>query len=144
LSPRQDAALARPASTVPHPSFRSCQVEPMTCTSRCALPNSHLRVGCHCPRQPLFSSASPLDEFSCLTWPVQRPTHVHQRICAANFPRRTHNCTNLRCRFFPLVAWLPLPQCLDQQSSSSSLGLSIHEIPGTLPDRPQASAMSCP
>ena len=28
------------------PSFRSCQVEPLTCTSRCALPNSYLRAGC--------------------------------------------------------------------------------------------------
>jgi len=63
---QQAAALARPASTVPRPSFRSRQVEPVTCTSRRALPNSHLRVGCHCPRQPLFSLACPLDEFSCL------------------------------------------------------------------------------
>jgi hypothetical protein len=32
--------------TVLRPSFRSCQVEPTTCTSRCAMPNSHLRAGC--------------------------------------------------------------------------------------------------
>ena len=83
---RQAAALARPASTVPRPSFRSCQVEPMACTSRYALPKSYLRVGCHCPRQPLFSSAYPLDEFSCLAWPIQRPAHVRQKICAVDFP----------------------------------------------------------
>jgi len=34
--------------TVLRPSFRSCQVEPTTCTSRCALSNSHLRAGCQC------------------------------------------------------------------------------------------------
>jgi len=28
------------------PSFRSCQVEPLTCTNYYALPNSHLRAGC--------------------------------------------------------------------------------------------------
>jgi hypothetical protein len=32
--------------TVLHPSFRLCRVEPMTCTSRCALLNSHLHAGC--------------------------------------------------------------------------------------------------
>jgi hypothetical protein len=32
--------------TVLRPSFRSCQVEPLTCTICCALPNSHLRAGC--------------------------------------------------------------------------------------------------
>jgi hypothetical protein len=30
---------------------------------------------------------------------------------------------NLRCRFFPMLAWLPLPPCLDQQSFPSSPGL---------------------
>jgi len=33
-------------STVLRPSFGSCQVELMTCTSRCALLNSHLRAAC--------------------------------------------------------------------------------------------------
>jgi len=32
--------------TVLRPSFRSCQVEPLTCTSCCALLNLHLRAGC--------------------------------------------------------------------------------------------------
>jgi len=32
--------------TVLHPSFRSCQVKPLTCTSCYTLPNSHLRAGC--------------------------------------------------------------------------------------------------
>ena len=57
---------------------------------------------------PVFVSL-PVDEFSCLARPVQRPAHVRQKICAADFPRRTCSCTNLRCRFFPLLAWLPLP-----------------------------------
>jgi hypothetical protein len=70
--------------TILRPSFRSCQVEPMTCTSRCALPNSHLRAGCkflrcRIPRQPLFSSAYTPDEFSCLAWTFQRPAHVRQQ-----------------------------------------------------------------
>ena len=36
--------------TILRPSFRSCQVEPTTCTSRCALSNSHLRADCQCLR----------------------------------------------------------------------------------------------
>ena len=34
--------------TILRPSFRSCQVEPLTCTSCCALPSPHLRAGCQC------------------------------------------------------------------------------------------------
>jgi hypothetical protein len=30
---------------------------------------------------------------------------------------------NLHCRFFPMLAWLPLPPCLDQQPFPSSPGL---------------------
>ena len=33
-----------------------------------------------------------------------------KKFCAADLPRRASSCTNLRCRFFPLVASLPLPQ----------------------------------
>ena len=105
----------------------------MTCSSHRALPNSHLRVGCHSTRQPLFSSACPPDEFSCLARPVQRPAPVRRKICAADFPRgspsfrqrapltnfpawpgRSSPCSskNLRCRFStpqPLFssAWPP-------------------------------------
>jgi len=116
----------------------------MACTSRYALPKSHLRVGCHCPRQPLFSSAYPLMNFPA--WPGQssvQPMFV-KKSALSIFPRRTHNGTNLRCQFFPLVAWLPLPQCPDQQSSSSSLGLSSPEISRTLPNHVPASTTSCP
>src|SRR3972149_156853 len=69
------------------------------------------------------SSACPLDEFSCLAWTAHRPAHVRRKICAADFPRRTRSCSNLRCRFSPLLAWLPRPPCLDQQSFPSSPGL---------------------
>ena len=62
-----------------------------------------------CVRTAPVSSAHPLDEFSCLAWPAQRPAHVRQKICAADFPRRASSCTNPRCRFFPLLASLPLP-----------------------------------
>jgi len=72
------------------PSFRSCQVEPMTCTSHCTLPNLHLRVGCHCPRQPLFSSAYPLDKKSALLIFPDEPTTAH--IYAANFSHCWHCC----------------------------------------------------
>ena len=34
---------------------------------------------------PIFISLPP-DEFSCLAWPVQRPAHVRQKICAVDFP----------------------------------------------------------
>ena len=43
----------------------------------------------HCPGQPMFV----------------------KKFCAADLPRRASSCANLRCRFFPLVASLPLPQC---------------------------------
>jgi hypothetical protein len=33
--------------TVFRPNFKSCQVEPMTYTSYCTLPNSYMRAGCH-------------------------------------------------------------------------------------------------
>jgi len=72
---------------------------------------------------PIFVSL-PFDKFSCLAWTVQCQAHVRQTICSADFPWQTYNCTNLRCRFFPLLAWLPLPQCRNQQSFLSSLGLS--------------------
>jgi len=100
--------------TVLHPSFRSCQVEPTTCTSCCALSNSHLRAGCLClrcriPRQPQFSSAYPPDEFSCVAWTVHRPAHVRQQSALPIFLWRTFSRINLRCRFLPLLAWLPAP-----------------------------------
>jgi hypothetical protein len=61
-----------------------CQVESTTCTSCCALPNSHLRAGCQflrcrIPRQPQFSSAYPPDEFSCVAWTVHRQVNVRQQ-----------------------------------------------------------------
>jgi hypothetical protein len=79
-----------------------------------ALSNSHLRAGCQClrcriPRQPLFSSAYPPDEFSCLAWTFQRPVHVHQQSALPISLWQTYNRTNLRCRFIPLLAWLPAP-----------------------------------
>jgi len=95
--------------TVLCPSFRSCQVEPPTHTSRCTLPNSHLRAGCQClrcriPRQPQFSSAYPPNEFSCLAWTVHRPAHVRQQSALPIFLWQTYSCTNLRCQFIPLLA----------------------------------------
>ena len=36
-----------------------------------------------------------------MAWTVHRPAHVRRKICAANSPRRTCSCTNLRCRFPP-------------------------------------------
>ena len=100
--------------TVLRPSFRSCQVEPTTCTSRCALPNSYLRAGyqclrCRIPRQPQFSSAYPPDEFCCLAWTFHRLAHVRQQSALPIFLRQTYSCTNLRCRFMSLLAWLPAP-----------------------------------
>jgi len=95
--------------TVLRPSFRSCQVEPLSCTSRCALPNSRLRAGCQClrcriPWQPLFSSAYAPDEFSCLTWTFHRQANVRQQSALPIFLWRTYSRTNLRCRFLPLLA----------------------------------------
>jgi len=86
----------------------------MTCTSRCALPNSHLRAGCQhlrcrIPRQPLFSSAYALDEFSCLAWTFHRQAHVRQQSALPIFLWQTYSRINLRCRFIPLLAWLPAP-----------------------------------
>jgi len=84
------------------------------------------------------------------------PSCLNQRCFVSVSPRRLFlpgldgptsspcSSNNLRCRFPPLLAWLPSPQCPDQQSSPSSLGLSSPEIPGTLPDRVPASATPCP
>jgi len=90
--------------TVLRPSFRSWQVEPMTCTSCCALLNLYLCAGCQYlryqyPWQPLFSLAYPLMNFP--TWPREssiQPMFVKQsallifpnepideKICVANF-----------------------------------------------------------
>ena len=98
--------------TVLRPSFRSCQVEPLTCTSCCALPNSHLRAGCQylrcrIPRQPHFSSAYTPDEFSCMAFHHQ--AHVCQQSALPIFLWRTYSRINLHCRFIPLWAWLPAP-----------------------------------
>jgi len=94
--------------TVLRPSFRSCQVEPLTCTSCCALPNLHLRAGLRCwiPRQPLFSSAYAPDEFSCSVWTFHRQAHVRQQSALLIFLWRTYSRINLCCRFIPLLAWL--------------------------------------
>ena len=51
--------------------------------------------------QPLLRQRIPF----CLAWTAQRPAHVRQKICAADFSHCWH-----RCRFFPLLASLPLPQ----------------------------------
>ena len=95
--------------TVLRPSFRSCQVKPLTCTSCWALPNLHLRAGCQClrcwiPRQPLFSSAYAPDEFSCLAWIFHRPAHVRQQSTLRIFLWWTYSCKNLRCQFILLLA----------------------------------------
>ena len=100
--------------TVLRPRFRSCQVEQTTCTSRCTLPNSHLRAGYQClrcwiPWQPQFSSAHPPDEFSCLAWTVYRLAHVCQQSAMPIFLLRTYSRTNLRCWFIPLLTWLSAP-----------------------------------
>ena len=61
------------------------------------------------PRQPLFSSAYAPDEFSCLTWTFHRQAHVRQQSALPIFLWRTYSRINLRCWFFPLLAWLPAP-----------------------------------
>ena len=84
--------------------------------------------------QPLLRQRIPSTNFPA--WPGQpsvQPMFVKQS-APPIFPDGPAACTNLRCRSSPLVAWLPLPRCLDQQPFSSSLGLSSPEIPGALPD----------
>ena len=56
--------------------------------------------------QPLLRQRIPF----CLAWTAQRPARVRQQICAADFPRRASSCGSPRCRFFPLLASLPLPR----------------------------------
>jgi len=106
--------VSRMPWTVLRPSFRSCQVEPTTCTSCCTLPNSHLRAGCQCLRcwilrQPLFSSAYPLTSFPA--WPRQsivQPMFINNlrcrfsfdeptaaQICAADLSHCWHGCQHL-------------------------------------------------
>jgi len=69
-----------------------------------ALLNPHLRAGCQClccwiSRQPLFSSAYPPDEFSCLAWTFHRPA-LFSIICAVDFP-----LTNLQLHKFALLIY---------------------------------------
>jgi hypothetical protein len=54
----------------------------------------------------LFSSAYAPNEFSCLAWTFHRQAHVRQQSTLPIFLWRTYSCTNLRCRFIPLLAWL--------------------------------------
>jgi hypothetical protein len=104
--------VTRMSSTVLHPSFRTCQVEPMTCTSRCALPKSACRLPMsalpNSSTAPVLVSLSP-DEFSCLAWTFQHPVHVRQQSVLPIFLWWTYSRTNLRCWFIPLLAWLPAP-----------------------------------
>jgi len=76
--------------TVLRPSFKSCQVEPMTCTSRCALPNSHMYAGCQfmrcrIPRQPLFSSAYTHWRVFLPGLDIPASSPCSSTICAADF-----------------------------------------------------------
>jgi len=84
-------------------SFRSCQVEPMTCTSRYALPNSHLRAGCQflcrqiciCVRAANVCAAEFLDN-PCSRQPIPLtsfPAWLEHSIVKPMF------VNNLRCRF---------------------------------------------
>src|SRR4030042_912211 len=89
---------------------------------------------CHCPppRQPLLP-AMPIS--SALPIPTLPPPWLNQRCFVSVSPGRiflpgldspsSSPCSskNLRCRFSPLLAWLPRPPCLDQQSFPSSPGL---------------------
>jgi len=61
-----------------------------------------------------------------MAWTVHRPAHVRRKICAADSPRRTCSCTNLRCRFPPCwhgcrcpLVWTSslFRQALDHKSS---------------------------
>jgi len=67
-----------------HKPLRAAKFASVCRLSIPALSNSHLRAGCQClrcwiPRQPLFSSAYPPEEFSCVAWTVHRPAHVRQQ-----------------------------------------------------------------
>jgi len=66
----------------------------------------------------LLSSACPLDEFSGLVRPVQRPTHVRRKICTADFPRQTYFRQRVPLTNFP--AW-PGQSSVQPVSSPCSL-----------------------
>jgi len=95
--------------TVLCPSFRSCQVEPPTHTSRCTLPNSHLRASCQCLRcwiriyvqdanvcavefRDSPSSRQPILLTSFPAWPGQsivQPMFVNNLRCRFSFDKPT-------------------------------------------------------
>jgi hypothetical protein len=99
--------------TLLRPSFRSCQFKSLTCTSCCVLPNSHLRAGCqflHCRIQICVQVAN-----VCAAKFLDSPCS-HQSIPLTSFPAWLRHSSvqpmfvnNLRCQFFPLLAWLPAP-----------------------------------
>ena len=101
--------LTRMSWIVLRPSFRSYQVEPMTCTSRCVLPNSHLCAGCQCLRCRIHicvqdanvcaaefrdspSSRQPIPLTSFAAWPGQsifQPMFVNNLRCQFSFDELT-------------------------------------------------------
>jgi len=90
--------------TVPRPSFTSCQVKPLTCTSCRALPNSHLRAGCQYLRCRIRLCVQAANVFAAefLDSPSSR-----QPIPLTSFPAwpgqsivKPMFVNNLRCRFF--------------------------------------------
>jgi hypothetical protein len=138
--------------TILRPSFRSCQVEPLTCTSCCALPSPHLRAGCQCAAEFAYAccqsprcriricvQAAPVYAAEFCDSPNSRqpipltsfPAWLGQSLVQPMFVNnlrcrfslwRTFNRINLRWRFLPLMAWLPAP-----------LGLVLASLPKRAP-----------
>ena len=89
--------------TVLRPSFRSCQVDPMTCTSRCALLNSHLHAGCQFLRCRIRICVQAVNVFAAEF--LDNPCS-HQPMPLTSFPAwlghsivKPMFVNNLRCRF---------------------------------------------
>jgi len=89
--------------TILRSSFRSCQVELMACTSRCALPNSHLRADCQCLRCRICICVQAANVFAA---EFRDSPCSRQPIPLTSFPAWPVNSivqpmfvNNLRCRF---------------------------------------------
>jgi len=153
---------------IPRSVFPGSLGKTLAFTTRCPSPHSHQPTAPTSQRCRIADTAADNDPRAA-TAPVSKPavflvepwtiqpvqTHRQHLLPILPIPTLPPPCLNQRCfvsvsvqqsalPISPLLAWLPPPQCPDQQSSPSSLGLSSPEIPGTLPDHVPASATPCP
>ena len=87
---------------------------------------------------PSSHQPMPPDEFSCLAWTFHRQAHVRQQSALLIFLWRTYSRINLRCRFLPLLAWLPAPLGTVLDSLPKCAPLTLLQV-ASMPTRHESS-----